>query len=128
MKVLVVGQGGREHALVWKLSQSPRIKNLYSAPGNAGIGELAELVEIPAEAAPELVDFAKSKKIDLTVVGPDAPLALGIVDQFQKESLKIFGPTQKADQLESSKAYTKEFLHKYHIPTASYEIFSDYGK
>jgi len=126
MKVLVIGKGAREHALVWKLSQSRQVKKLYCAPGNPGIGNLAELIEIPSESIDRLIQFAQSNKIDLTVVGPEAPLAAGIVDQFQKEGLAIFGPTQTAARLESSKVFAKEFMHKYHVPTASYEVFSDF--
>jgi len=126
MKVLVIGSGGREHALVWKFAQSSQVKKLYSAPGNPGIAQLAEVVEITADSLEELTIFARSRKIDLTLVGPEAPLAAGLVDLFQKEGLAIFGPTQKAARLESSKAFAKEFMHKYHIPTASYEVFSDH--
>ena len=126
MKVLVIGSGGREHALIWKLSLSSRVKKLYCAPGNPGIAQLAEVVEIAFDSLDELTRFAQSKKIDLTLVGPEAPLAAGLVDQFQKEGLAIFGPTQTAARLESSKAFAKEFMHKYHIPTASYEVFSDH--
>ncbi|OGC89291.1 MAG: phosphoribosylamine--glycine ligase [candidate division Zixibacteria bacterium RBG_16_48_11] len=126
MKVLVVGNGGREHALAWKLSQSPQVKKLFCAPGNPGMAQLAELADIPAESVDQLAQFAGSKKIDLTVVGPEAPLVGGIVDRFQKEGLTIFGPDQKAARLESSKAFAKQFLHRYHIPTASYEIFTDF--
>src|SRR5574341_177927 len=126
MKVLVIGSGGREHALTWKLSLSPRIKKLYCAPGNPGMAQLAELAEIAADSLDVITEFARSKRIDLTLVGPEAPLAAGIVDRFQKAGLAIFGPTQKAARLESSKAFAKEFMHKYHIPTASYEVFSDH--
>jgi phosphoribosylamine--glycine ligase len=125
MKVLVIGSGGREHALVWKLSQSKQVKRIYSAPGNPGIARLAELVDISAEAVPELARFASGKGIDLTVVGPEAPMAAGIADAFEKEDLKILGPSQKAAQLEYSKVFAKNFMHKYHIPTASYETFVD---
>jgi phosphoribosylamine--glycine ligase len=128
MKVLVIGSGGREHALIWKLSLSPQVKKLYCAPGNPGMAQLAEVVEIAADSLEELTRFARSKKIDLALVGPEAPLAAGLVDRFQKEGLAIFGPTQKAARLESSKAFAKEFMHKYHIPTASYEVFSDHSQ
>lgn len=126
MKVLVIGKGAREHALVWKLSQSSQVKKLYCAPGNPGIGKIAELIDIPQEAVEQLVQFASSKKIDLTLVGPEAPLAAGISDRFNKERLSIFGPSQKAARLESSKTWAKEFMHRHHIPTASYEVFADF--
>jgi len=128
MKVLVIGSGGREHALVWKLSESPQVKKLYCAPGNPGIAGIAEIADIPVESVRELVTFAKTKKIDLTLVGPEAPLAGGIADHFQGEGLAIFGPTKAAAQLESSKVFAKDFMHKYHIPTASYENFTEYNE
>ena len=124
MKVLVVGSGGREHALVWKLKQSPRVSRLMCAPGNAGIGELAELVPLKADDVDGLFEFAKKNRIDLTVVGPEVPLVNGIVDLFEKNGLRIFGPGKYAAQLEGSKAFAKRFLEKYHIPTASYRIFT----
>jgi phosphoribosylamine--glycine ligase len=123
MKILVVGSGGREHALVWKLHASPLVKKVYAAPGNAGISELAECVEIASEDLVGLADFAGKKSIDLTVVGPELPLTLGIVDQFEKRNLRIFGPTKMAAAIEGSKAFAKEFMKKYHIPTASFKIF-----
>jgi phosphoribosylamine--glycine ligase len=126
MKVLVIGKGAREHALVWKLSQSGQVKKLYCAPGNPGIAKSAELTDIPAESIDRLVQFALSKKIDLTVVGPEAPLAAGMADRFAKHGLSIFGPNQSAACLESSKIWAKEFMHRHHIPTASYEVFSDF--
>lgn len=125
MKVLVIGSGGREHALVWKLKKSPKVDKIYCAPGNAGIGTLAELVDIPAEAAEALCAFAKEKQIDLTVVGPEGPLVMGIVDLFKKEGLKVFGPNQQCAQLEGSKAFSKDFMKRHHIPTARYEEYTD---
>jgi len=125
MKVLVVGGGGREHALVWKIKQSPRVKQVFCAPGNAGIAEDATCVNIGAEDIPALLNFACEKGIDLTVVGPEAPLAAGIVDSFRNAGLKIFGPAKQAAALESSKAEAKEFMSKYKIPTARYKIFDD---
>lgn len=125
MKVLVIGSGGREHALVWKISQSPKIEKVYCAPGNAGIGELAELVAIGPEQIEELATFAASEKIDLTVVGPELPLTLGIVDLFEKRGLRIFGPDRQAARLEGSKVFAKEILKENQIPTASFETFSD---
>ena len=123
MKVLVIGSGGREHALVWKLAQSPRVSKIYCAPGNAGIGELAECVNIAAADVKELVKFAKKQKIDLTVVGPESTLTLGVVDAFEKQRLRIFGPSRKAAILEGSKVYTKKFMQEHDIPTAGFSIF-----
>ncbi len=128
MKVLVVGSGGREHALVWKIHQSPRVKKIYCAPGNAGIKRMAECVSISAEDIDGLVSFALKEKIDLTVVGPEMSLAEGIVDTFEKEGLRIFGPSKAAAILEGSKVYTKEFLKKYKIPTAAFKVFKDRKK
>lgn len=124
-KVLVIGQGGREHALVWKLAQSPKIEKLYAAPGNPGIAELAECIDIQATDVEKLFAFAKEQNIDLTVVGPEAPLMEGIVDRFQAAGMKIFGPTAAAARLEGSKVFTKQLLKKYNIPTADYEAFDD---
>src|SRR5208283_4062828 len=132
MKILVIGSGGREHALVWKLAQSPHVTQLWCAPGNAGIaqerlaknGSLVECVNIGAEDLPQLLAFAQEKKIELTVVGPDNPLALGIVDLFQKNGLRIWGPNQKAAQFESSKVFSQNFMEKYGIPTARGGTFS----
>jgi phosphoribosylamine--glycine ligase len=118
MRVLVVGQGGREHALCWKLKQSPLVKEIYAAPGNAGIAQVADVVPIGVADIIELADFAEKLKIDLTVVGPELPLTLGIVDEFQKRGLTIFGPTRLAAELEGSKVFSKEFMRKYNIPTA----------
>jgi phosphoribosylamine--glycine ligase len=123
MKILVVGGGGREHAIAWKLSQSPLVKKIYAAPGNAGIAELGDCVEISSEDIKELADFAEKNSIDLTVVGPELPLTLGIVDEFGKRNLKIFGPKKEAALIEGSKVFAKEFMKKYHIPTASFKIF-----
>ena len=128
MKVLVVGSGGREHAICWKLLQSPKVDKLYCAPGTAGIGELAELVPIGAMEFDKLVDFAKSEGIDFTVVGMDDPLVGGIVDRFESEGLKVFGPKANAAIIEGSKAFSKELMKKYNIPTAGYETFDDYDK
>lgn len=123
LKVLVVGSGGREHALAWKLSQSPRVTKIYCAPGNAGMSSQAECVPIPATDLTALRDFALAQKIDLTVVGPEAPLAAGIVDVFQAAGLRIFGPNQAAARLESSKAFAKELMAKYGIPTGRFQTF-----
>lgn len=125
MKVLVVGGGGREHALCWKIAQSPLLKKLYCAPGNGGIGEIAENVPINAEDLGGLLNFAKSEGIDLTVVGPEAPLVKGLVDLFEKEGLKVFGPNKLAAEIEGSKAFAKTFMKKYGIRTAPFEVFDD---
>ena len=118
MRVLVIGQGGREHAICWKLRQSPLVKEVYAAPGNAGIASVADCVPIGVADIIELADFAEKLKMDLTVVGPELPLTLGIVDEFQKRGLPIFGPTRLAAELEGSKIFSKEFMRKYNIPTA----------
>src|SRR3989338_1770752 len=125
MKVLVIGSGGREHALVWKIRQSPRVGKIYCAPGNGGIGRMAELVPIGPEEIDKLADFAEKENIDLTVVGPELPLTLGISDLFEKRGLKIFGPDQEAARLEGSKAFAKELLQENHIPPAAFAPFSD---
>jgi phosphoribosylamine--glycine ligase len=125
MRVLVVGSGGREHALVWKLSQSPEVSKLFCAPGNGGIGELAELVEVGTEDVEALADFAESKDVDLTVVGPESTLAKGVVDLFEKRGLRIFGPTRAAARLETSKAFSKHLMKKHQIPTGQFAVFDD---
>jgi phosphoribosylamine--glycine ligase len=124
MNVLVIGSGGREHALVWKLKQSPSVKEIYCAPGNAGIAELAMLVPIKADDVEGLFQFAAKNRIDLTVVGPEVPLVKGIVDRFEKDGMKIFGPSKRAAELEGSKAFAKQFMKKYGVPTADFEIFT----
>ncbi|HIP82100.1 MAG TPA: ATP-grasp domain-containing protein, partial [Desulfocapsa sulfexigens] len=128
MKVLVVGSGGREHALVWKIHQSPRVSKIYCAPGNAGIKRMAECVDLSVTDVDGLVSFAKKEKIDLTVVGPELSLMAGIVDVFEREGLRIFGPSQDGAILEGSKVYTKEFLKKYNIPSAKFKVFKDRKK
>ncbi|MCX6555960.1 MAG: phosphoribosylamine--glycine ligase, partial [Candidatus Aminicenantes bacterium] len=124
MKVLIVGSGGREHALVWKISQSKRVDKIFAAPGNPGTGSLAENVDIKPTSIIELADFAQAEKIDLTVVGPEHPLALGIVDEFNSRHLKIFGPTQKAAMIETSKSFAKEFMNKNNIPTPAFKTIT----
>ncbi|MFA4844506.1 MAG: phosphoribosylamine--glycine ligase [Candidatus Margulisiibacteriota bacterium] len=124
MKILVVGSGGREHALVWKIAQSPLAEKIYCAPGNAGTAELAENVPLQSDDIKGLLKFCREKKIDLTVVGPEVPLVAGIVDLFTKEGLRIFGPCQAAARIEGSKVFSKEFMIKYGIPTAQAGIFS----
>jgi len=128
MKVLVIGSGGREHALVWKIDQSPKVEKIYCAPGNAGIKKLAECVDIAATDVEGLLAFAIAEEIDLTIVGPESSLVKGIVDLFEENDLRIFGPTQKSAILEGSKVFSKEFLHKYNIPTAPFKVFKDKKK
>src|SRR5918999_462988 len=125
MKILVIGSGGREHALIWKLSQSPKVDKIYCAPGSAGIAELAESVTIAPHEIDKLANFAEREKIDLTVVGPELPLTLGISDLFESRGLKIFGPNRAAAQLEGSKAFAKKIMVENGIPTASAAIFTD---
>jgi phosphoribosylamine--glycine ligase len=122
MKVLIIGAGGREHALVWKISQSKRVDKIFVAPGNPGMSSLAESVDIKTSNVIELADFARDRKIDLTVVGPEQSLGLGIVDEFNSRNLKIFGPSQKAAMIETSKSFAKEFMHKNSIPTPAFKI------
>lgn len=125
MKVFIVGSGGREHAIAWKVAQSKKVDKIYCAPGNAGISEVAECVPIGAMEFDKLVAFAKEKEIDLTVIGMDDPLVGGIVDVFEKEGLRVFGPRKNAAILEGSKAFSKDLMKKYNIPTAAYETFTD---
>ena len=128
LKILVVGSGGREHALAWKLSQSPRVKEIFCAPGNAGTAQLGENVPIPANDLPALARFAKENRIDLTVIGPDDALAAGMADLFESEGLRVFGPTQAAARLESSKIFAKEIMRKFHVPTALSGSFAQSGE
>ncbi|NMC75632.1 MAG: phosphoribosylamine--glycine ligase [Geobacteraceae bacterium] len=125
MKVLVIGSGGREHALVWKIAQSPLVKKVYCAPGNPGIGRLAENVALKVDDLNGLLEFAKREQIGLTVVGPELPLSLGIVDLFEENGLKVFGARKNAAIIEASKAFSKDLMKKYHVPTAAYEVFSE---
>ena len=125
MKILIVGGGGREHAIAWKLAKSPKVEKMYCAPGNAGIAELAECVNIGVMEFDKLVAFAKENEIDLTVVAPDDPLAAGAVDAFEAAGLRAFGPRANAAILEGSKAFSKDLMKKYGIPTAAYETFND---
>jgi phosphoribosylamine---glycine ligase len=128
MKLLVVGGGGREHALCWKLRQSPEVDELYCAPGNPGIGEIADLVPIPVEEVPRLAEFAAGVNIDLTVVGPELPLVLGIADEFERLGLRIFGPTSRAAEIEGSKVFAKQFMARHGIPTAEFIVAHDAGE
>jgi phosphoribosylamine--glycine ligase len=128
MKLLVVGSGGREHALVWKLRQSELVQEIYSAPGNGGTALMGKNVEIGPTAASELADFAMEKGVDLTVVGPEIPLVEGIVDEFEKRGLRCFGPSRKAARIEGDKAYAKRLLKKYGIPTPDFEVFTNREK
>ena len=125
MKVLVIGSGGREHALAWKITENKEVSRIYVAPGNAGTATNPNMTNVAITDIDGLVQFAKDENIDVTIVGPEAPLSQGIVDKFQAAGLKIFGPTQAAAQLESSKDFSKAFMIRYHIPTAAYETFSD---
>jgi len=127
MKVLVIGGGGREHALVWKISQSPRVKKIYCAPGNAGIAQLAECLSVSAEDVKGLTARAEKERVDLTVVGPEAPLTLGIIEAFKEKGMRIFGPSQKAAEIEGSKAFAKNLMKKYGIPTGDSQTFTDHG-
>ncbi len=125
MKVLLVGSGGREHVLAWKIAQSPKLTKLYAAPGNAGIAQVAECVPIKPDQIEALASFAKEQEIDLTVVGPEAPLVSGIVDRFQREGLLVFGPTKEAARLEGSKIFAKELMVEAGIPTAKFQVFTE---
>ncbi len=125
MKILVVGSGGREHAICWKIAQSKKVEKIYCAPGNAGIAEYAECVNIGAMELEKLADFAEEKQIDLTVIGMDDPLVAGVVDVFEARGLKVFGPRKNAAILEGSKAFSKDLMKKYNIPTAAYEVFNN---
>ena len=125
MKVLVVGKGGREHAFVWKLAQSKKITKLYAAPGNPGMAQHAECVNIADSDIEGLVDFAQKENIDITIIGPEGPLDAGIVDRFEKRGLTVFGPTQKAAQIEADKDFALELMHKYNVPTAPFETYTD---
>ncbi len=125
MKILVIGGGGREHALVWKIAQSPLVTKIYCAPGNPGTAALAENLPIAVDQLDKLLAFAYENGIDLTVVGPEQPLSLGIVDLFESHGLKVFGPSQKAAFIEGSKAFSKDLMQKYNVPTAAYGVFTD---
>jgi len=125
MRILVIGSGGREHAIVWKLSQSKKVKKIFCAPGNSGIKEIAELVDVKPDDVPRLLDFAKNNKIDLTVVGPEAPLVKGIVDIFSENGLKAFGPFKDVAMLEGSKVFSKNIMKKFGLATADFKIFDN---
>ena len=125
MNVLIIGSGGREHALAWKVAQSPRVAKVFVAPGNAGTARESELTNVAITAIPELVAFAASESVALTIVGPEGPLAAGVVDAFRAAGLPIFGPVQAAAQLESSKDYAKAFMARHGIPTAQSRTFDD---
>lgn len=126
MKVLVVGSGGREHAMVWKLAQSRHVDKIYCTPGNAGIAEIAECIDVDSSDFDALVDFVRYEWIDLTIVGPEDPLSKGIVDAFEKEGRRIVGPSKAAARIESSKVFAKEFMRRHRIPTAEYKVFTSY--
>ena len=125
MKVLIVGSGGREHTIAWKVAQSPLVDKIYCAPGNAGIAQFAKCVPIGAMEIEKLADFAVSNAVDLTVIGMDDPLVAGVVDAFEAKGLRVFGPRKNAAILEGSKAFSKDLMKKYNIPTAGYETFED---
>ncbi|MBZ9535865.1 phosphoribosylamine--glycine ligase [Cytobacillus oceanisediminis] len=126
MNVLVIGRGGREHAICTKVSESDKVETVFVAPGNVGMNDVAERIAIKETEVAKLVDFAQTQKIDLTIVGPEVPLLLGVVDQFQAAGLKVFGPNQRAAEIEGSKSFAKDLMKKYHIPTGEYQTFSDY--
>ncbi|MCX7704301.1 MAG: phosphoribosylamine--glycine ligase, partial [Planctomycetota bacterium] len=126
MKVLIVGGGGREHALAWKVAQSPKLKKLYAAPGNAGMAELGECVNLPPDNLESIVGFVEKEKIDFTIVGPEAPLAAGLVDALSKRKIPAFGPKQRAAEIESSKAFARSLMRKHNIPSPHFEIFATY--
>lgn len=128
MKVLVIGSGAREHAIAWKLSQSPKVSEIFSAPGNGGISQIAKCVNIKVEDTDVLLSFALKESIDLTIVGPEVPLVAGIVDKFTEKGLKIFGPCKKSAMLEGSKKYAKEFMMKHGIPTAKYAVYNSFNE
>lgn len=125
MKILIIGGGGREHAIAWKLSNENNVKTIYCAPGNAGISEVAQCIDINDSNIEELLNFAKDNQIDLTIVGPEVPLVKGIVDEFEKEGLKIFGPNKECSQLEGSKAFSKDFMIRHNIHTAKYKEYTN---
>jgi len=128
LNILVIGSGGREHTIVWKLAQSPLVDRIYCTPGNAGIAEQAECLEVKTDDLAGILEIARNKKIDCTIVGPEVPLSLGIVDLFEKYNYPIFGPQRKAAEIESSKVFAKQIMSKYNIPTARFQIFDDYYK
>jgi phosphoribosylamine--glycine ligase len=125
MKILVVGGGGREHAICWKLAQSPKADKIYCAPGNAGIEEVAECLPVGAEDIDGIVAAAREKQIDLAVIGPEVPLAMGLVDELEAAGIRAFGPNRRCSQLEASKSFTKQFLERHRIPTARYREYTD---
>lgn len=125
MKVLVIGSGGREHVLTWKIAQSPKVDKIYCAPGNGGMAKIAECVDLSVEDIDGCVKFAREKGIDLTVVGPEVPLVMGMTDAFEKEGMRVFGPNAKCAEFEGSKAFTKDFLLRHNIPTAAYKEYTD---
>ena len=125
MNILVIGSGGREHALVWKIKQSPRVAKIFCAPGNGGISALAECVPLKADDIAGLLSFARTSAVDLTVVGPEVPLVAGIVDAFEAEGLKVFGPSRMAARLEGSTAFAKDFMTRPSMPTAAVASFTD---
>lgn len=128
MKILVVGSGAREHAICWKLKQSVKQPKLYCAPGNAGISKIAQCVDIKADDLDRIVEYSVNNNIDLVVVGPEVPLVLGLVDLLNEKNIKAFGPTMDGAKFEGSKSYSKDFMKKYFIPSAQYEVYTDSKK
>ncbi len=126
MKILVVGSGGREHTLCWKIAQSKKVTKVYCAPGNAGTGLVAENISIEVDEIDKIVDFCNEKNIDLAVIGPELPLTLGLVDILEKNGIKAFGPKASAAEIEGSKAFSKMIMEKYDVPTAKYQVFTEY--
>ncbi|KKQ28837.1 MAG: Phosphoribosylamine-glycine ligase, partial [Candidatus Nomurabacteria bacterium GW2011_GWA1_37_20] len=127
-KILIIGNGGREHAIGWKVAQSSRAGKIFFAPGNGGTSQIGTNIDIKATDISKLLEFAKKEKMDLTLALPDDPLALGIVDEFRKQNLRIWGPTKAASKLEWSKAFSKDFMRQHNLPTAKFEIFNDFEK
>ena len=128
MKILVVGSGAREHAICWKLKKSKQLSKLYCAPGNAGISQIAECVDIKVDDLDKIVEYSVNNKIDLVVVGPEVPLVLGLVDKLNEKGIKAFGPTKDGAKFEGSKSYSKDFMKKYSIPSARYDVYTDSKK
>ena len=128
MNVLVIGRGGREHAICRKVNESPKVDRVFVAPGNDGMVDVAELIQIDESNQDKLIEFALSNDVGLTIIGPEIPLLAGLADHFEEAGLKVFGPKQKAAEIEGSKSFAKELMKKYHIPTGEYEVFTEYEK
>ena len=128
MNVLVIGRGGREHAICRKVNESPKVEKVFVAPGNDGMVDVAELIQIDESNQDKLIEFALANNVALTIIGPEIPLLAGLADRFEEAGLKVFGPKQKAAEIEGSKSFAKELMKKYHIPTGEYEVFTEYEK